>query len=263
MPSLVAASEWPGRALPGAGRRVAAAYTNVVQGCSSIELRIFTPAEWPVRAAQVVHAAVEHALRATGACSVMLTGGRSAQQLYVAWAALPSFASLRQVGFYFGDERCVPPDHAESNYGLAMRTLFAGGVPPCCVVYRMAADAADLDAAAAEYAATLPAAIDVLLLGVGEDGHVASLFSGSAALRERLRRVVPVSGPKAPYRRLTVTPPLLACARQTLLLASGAAKARVVTRALCGAASSHKLPLLLVPRAICLLDAVVPDDILE
>ncbi len=202
-------------------------------------------------------------MRATGACSVMLTGGRSAQQLYAAWAALPGFVSLRQVGFYFGDERCVPPDHAESNYGLAMRTLFACGVPPACVVHRLAADAEDLDAAAADYAAALPGEIDVLLLGVGEDGHVASLFPGSAALRERQRRVLPVSGPKAPCRRLTVTPPVLAGARQTLLLASGPAKARVLARALRGAASSDELPLLLARRATCLLDAAVPDDILE
>ena len=76
----------------------------------------------------------------------------------------------------FGDERCVPPDHDESNYGMAMQTLFSHGVPIECSVFRMEADAIDIEAAEQRYADLLPDSIDVILLGVGEDGHIASLF---------------------------------------------------------------------------------------
>ena len=80
------------------------------------------------------------------------------------------------MSFYFGDERCVPPDHDESNYGMEMQTLFSHGVPIECSVFRMEADAIDIEAAAQRYADLLPDSIDVILLGVGEDGHIASLF---------------------------------------------------------------------------------------
>ena len=68
----------------------------------------------------------------------------------------------------FGDERCVPPDHDESNYGMAMQTLFSHGVPIECSVFRMEADAIDIEAAEQRYADLLPDSIDVILLGVGE-----------------------------------------------------------------------------------------------
>jgi len=61
--------------------------------------------------------------------TVMLTGGSSATQLYTEWQKLPNFKKLTNTTFYFGDERCVPPDHPESNYGMAMQTLFEDGLP--------------------------------------------------------------------------------------------------------------------------------------
>ena len=69
----------------------------------------------------------------------MLAGGRSAERLYLTWAALPEFNQLSNVAFYFDAERCVPPDHPHSNYGLAVRTLFLQIVSPACVVKRIEA----------------------------------------------------------------------------------------------------------------------------
>jgi 6-phosphogluconolactonase len=108
---------------------------------------------------------------------------------------------MTAVRFYFGDERCVSPDHPESNYGMAMRTLFKQGVPKGCSVFRMEADGSDREAAALQYSEMLPDKIDLLLLGVGEDGHIASLFPGSEALQEVARCVMPIIGPKAPNER--------------------------------------------------------------
>jgi 6-phosphogluconolactonase len=184
----------------------------------------------------------------------MLTGGRSAEQLYLAWAALPNFEDLRNVSFYFGDERCVPPVHPESNYGLVMRTLFSRGIPKGCAISRMEADSADHDAAAVAYEQKLPKRLDVLLLSVGEDGHIASLFPNGDALYETRRRVVSVSAPKPPHDRLTVTPPVLVQAENVFVLAIGTAKAAVFHQAQVAPQKIADLPARLVLRATWLLD---------
>jgi 6-phosphogluconolactonase/glucosamine-6-phosphate isomerase/deaminase len=91
--------------------------------------------------------------------------------------------------------------------------LDAVPIPPA-QVHRMPAERPDREAAADEYARRLPERLDLVILGVGEDGHTASLFPGSSALSERVRKVLAVVGPKAPPHRLTVTPPVIAAARE-------------------------------------------------
>jgi 6-phosphogluconolactonase len=143
----------------------------------------FEVTDWSMKAAGLIQNSINNVLAKQGKCSVMLTGGRSAARLYRAWSNLPAFQQMTGVSFYFGDERCVLPDHAESNYGMAMQTLFPRGVPVGCTVFRMEADDTDIEMAAQRYADILPDSIDILLLGVGEDGHIASLFPNSAALQ--------------------------------------------------------------------------------
>ena len=118
------------------------------------------------------------------------------------------------------------------NYSLFLQTFFQYRVPAGCSVFRMEANAIDIEAAAKRYADLLPDSIDVILLGVGEDGHIASLFPNKAALQECKRRVVHITGPKPPFERLTITPQVIAKARSVLLLATGSAKAAVLCAAL-------------------------------
>ena len=184
----------------------------------------------------------------------MLTGGRSAGQLYCAWRDHPSFNQLRSIIFLFGDERCVLPFDSESNYGLVMRTLFARGIPSGCSLQRMEGDAFDRNAASLRYERLLPSKIDILLLGVGEDGHIASLFPGSAALDECVRKVVPVIGAKEPRARLTITPPVIANASSVFVLANGEAKASVFRRVAAGEEEFHVFPACLARNATWLLD---------
>jgi 6-phosphogluconolactonase len=130
--------------------------------------------------------------------------------------------------FLLGDERCVPETHADSNYGMVMRTLFAKGVPEGCAVIPMDAVGTDLDAAADQYAAQVPEVIDLLLLSIGEDGHIASLFPGSPTLHESNRLVVPTIEPRSGQRRITMTPPAIRRATRTFVFACGAAKERAL-----------------------------------
>jgi 6-phosphogluconolactonase len=218
------------------------------------EFNRFDPGEWSVRSAEIIQKSVEAGLRERGKCSVLLTGGRSAGKLYAAWAGLGAFGRLAGVSFYFGDERCVLPDHPESNYGAAMGSLFVRGVPRGCSVFRMEADDPDREAAARRYGELLPDKLDVLLFGVGEDGHIASMFPRSESLREIRRKVVPVIGPKPPRERLTVTPPVIELARSVFVLASGADKASVLVKALQEPGNIDALPARLVLKATWLMD---------
>lgn len=205
-------------------------------------IRVFDTAEEVAEAAALA-IAERVALRAREGerTSIVLAGGTTPRLAYerLATKAVP-FSSI---DFYFGDERAVPPDDPASNYRMAKEALFDRvGVAPTAV-RRMRAEAADLDAAAAEYEALLPLAVDLLLLGMGEDGHTASLFPGADSLTERQRRVVSVVGPKHPPRRLTITPPVLDSARSTLVLVSGRGKAEALARAIDGPFEPHLTPI--------------------
>lgn len=226
----------------------------------SAVIRQFEVTEWAAQAAGLIQESINIVLLEHGQCSVMLTGGRSAERLYTAWAELPTFRQMTGVRFYFGDERYVPSDHLESNYAMVMRSLFNRGVPNGCSVFRMEAEDSDREAAAQRYAHALPEKVDVLLLGVGEDGHIASLFPGSTALHEVSRRVLPVSGPKPPFERLTITPLVIAQARSVFVLAAGAAKAKVLSGALNGKSDIETLPARLVIGANWLMDTAIQDD---
>ena len=178
-----------------------------------------------IQIARVIQGEILARVKEVGTCAVMLTGGRSAECLYKRWARLSEFHLLKNVDFYFTDERCVPPDSADSNYGMAMRTLFDRGVPSGCRVYRMEAEKNDLDFASFQYSQLLPLTIDVLLISAGDDGHIASLFPRSKSLTEFQRLIMPASN--VTCQRLTITPRVIKEARKVFVLAIGPEKKRV------------------------------------
>lgn len=185
--------------------------------------------------------------------TIALAGGTTPRAVYARLAgngAIPWDA----VDLYFGDERCVPPDHPDSNYRMARETLIeAAGIPPEHV-HRIEAERPDRAAAAIEYGRILPDRLDILILGIGEDGHIAALFPGSAALRERRARVIPVWGAKPPHERLTITPIVIQSAEAVVVLAAGPHKARPVARALRGPADVSACPAQLARHGLWLLD---------
>ncbi len=209
------------------------------------------------RAAERIVELARAAVRERGRCSVALAGGTTPRATYdvLATSALAAALPWGALDWYFGDERAVPPDHPESNYRAARESLFAGRPEALERAKRLPADAPDLERAAREYGERLPDPLDLLLLGIGEDGHTASLFPGSPALAERAARVAAVSGPKPPNPRLTITPPVIEAARELLVLASGAGKAEAVARALQGPLDVAAVPAQLARRGTWIVDA--------
>ncbi len=223
---------------------------------AKLDYKILNPADWSRLSSIFISKKINAVLKSRGHCDVMLTGGRSAERLYSAWSQLPEFKLLRDVNFYFGDERCVSKDHTDSNYGMVMRTLFHQGVPAQCEIFPMDGANPDRTHAAWCYENILPKRIDVLLLGVGEDGHIASIFPEGQAINEATRRVVPVFGPKPPAERLTITPTVISQAGSVYVLAPGPAKAAVLADLVMRRVN---LPAGLILDAMWLLDTALPE----
>lgn len=198
---------------------------------------------------------------AAGRCRIALAGGSTPLALY-RWLATHSQVEPGAFELWYGDERCVPPDHVDSNHRAAHEALIAPlGIPEANV---HAIDGGDPDhvAAAERYAACMPERFDLVLLGMGPDGHTASLFPGDrAALEERERRALHVVGPKPPPNRITLTPPVFEVARRVLLLAAGSGKASAVARALDPETDVVDVPAALVREREWMLDRAAAAEL--
>ncbi len=183
-------------------------------------------------ALQPVAAAAAKAVASRGRFAIALAGGSTPRRLYGLLARNPALVDWSRTDIFFGDERSVAPDHPDSNYRMAREVLLDRVPVPPGRVHRIRgeddpAEAADL------YERELtrlfpgedPPHLDLILLGMGEDGHTASLFAGSAAAAERERWVVPSSAPRPPVNRVTLTLPVLTAARRVLFLIVGEDKA--------------------------------------
>jgi len=199
------------------------------------------PATLAETAAHLIVDAATEAVRERGRFLLCLAGGETPRETYRC-LALPAFSERMrwdQTWIFFGDERAVPPDHPESNYRMAYESLLSKVPIPEHQVLRMHGEQSDADAAAAAYAAELAGAIgtkrgelprfDVVLLGLGIDGHTASLFPGSPVLREVFRAVaaVHVAAAQIP-QRLTLTFPVLNAAARVVFLVTGPEKAKIL-----------------------------------
>jgi 6-phosphogluconolactonase len=181
------------------------------------------------------------AVAARGRFAIALAGGATPRETYSQLATSPSRESMPwdRTWVFFGDERAVPPDHEESNYRMVRETLLSAVPLPPGQVFRMRGEAEDQERAAADYARAMRDAFDVpeggvprfdlVLLGLGVDGHTASLFPNSPALRESARWVVSVHASAAAIpARLTMTIPVFNAARRIAFLSAGAEKAKVI-----------------------------------
>ncbi len=198
--------------------------------------------ELSLRAAEAAVRTINDSVRGTGRSSLVLSGGSTPRILYGLLASeFRDQISWAHVHVFWGDERYVSPDDPDSNYRMARETLLDHVPCPAGNIHPMATHFASPDAAARDYEETLRKhfgntwpRFDLILLGLGEEGHTASLFPGSPAVGERTRWVVAVETPADPPWRLTLTLPALTRADNIYVLATGSKKARALQHVLTG-----------------------------
>ena len=214
----------------------------------SIEI-VATPVDLFHAAAEEFVQAARAAIGAQGRFTVALSGGSTPKALYSLLASNYAGFAWNRVFIFFGDERHVPPTDPDSNYRMANEALLTKVTIPPENVFRVPAENPDAAAAASEYETQIRRffalkpgefpRFDLILLGMGPDGHTASLFPDTAALDEQSRLVVANWVEKFKTHRITFTLPVLNRAAEVTFLASGAEKADMVRQVLQGKSSSQ------------------------
>ena len=212
---------------------------------------------------------VRLARASNGPFHVALSGGSTPKRMHEILASMGRDAlPWERVVLWWGDERTVPPDHPDSNFGMAKRTL----IDPLKLTryFRMEGER-DPVAAAADYQARMvseigtPPAMDLVFLGMGPDGHTASLFPGTTAVDEKTRWVVanPVDSPVAKGKtvRITVTLPLLAAAKHVRFLVAGPDKTHMLPQALAKPTPEHPSSLVRGPDVAWFVDEVAAEEL--
>ncbi len=215
---------------------------------------------------QVSQAAAEAFIRIAGDAvtkrgrfTVVLSGGSTPRRLYEILAASPYSDRVvwGKVEFFWGDERAVPPDHRDSNYRMAYEALLGRINIADTQVHRMPAERKDREDAAWDYQVEIarvfgvdpngePPHLDLVLLGMGADGHTASLFPYTEGLKEETRWVVSNYAPNLDSYRLTMTPPILNRTAHVIFLVVGADKAKTLAQVLEGSIDTNRLPAQLI-----------------
>ena len=215
-----------------------------------------TPERLADAVARHIVARAAGAISATGRFTLALAGGSTPLDAYALLAtdALAHRVEWGRVHVFWGDERCVPPDDPRSNYRMAKEVMLDRVPIPAHQIHRIRGED-DPEKAAAEYERELRAllggeeralnevkGLDLALLGLGEDGHTASLFPGQAAVHETARWVMAVYVPEMTMWRITLTPALLNTARHVTFVVSGANKALRLQQVLGGPFTPGVLP---------------------
>jgi 6-phosphogluconolactonase len=210
-------------------------------------------------AAERVTTAAERAIAERGAFSIALSGGSTPKALYALLTAEPyrSRIDWSKVHILFGDERGVPPEHKDSNYKTADEALLSKVPIPRNQIHRMKGELGErAEDAAKEYGLMLqkrfPDGLDVVLLGMGGDGHTASIFPGTPAVSEKEHRVLgyfATNSSTGKSWRITMTAPFINQAREILVLLAGADKAARLKEVLEGPQDPDRLPIQLIKPA--------------
>lgn len=213
-----------------------------------------TPQQLAHDVAEWVVAEADAAIVAHGRFLWVASGGSTSRRTYetLAQAAYQDRLDWSKIYVFWGDERTVPPDHPDSNYGMTHKALLQHVPLAADHIFRMKGEA-DPQAAAADYEAQIRAffgdatpRFDVILLGMGTDGHTASLFPDTAALDARERLVVGHFVAKLDTWRITMTEPLLNLAHKIAFIVAGEDKATMLQTVLQGPHTPHQLPAQLI-----------------
>jgi 6-phosphogluconolactonase len=215
-----------------------------------------SPDDLALEGARRTRTAIREAVQARGRCTVSLAGGRTPRGVYEVLSRAPASADeaidWTAVHLYFGDERHVPPEHADSNYRMVLESLVSRVPVPAGQVHRMRTEQADAASVAADYERQLAGhfslgphewpRFDLVLLGMGSDGHTASLFPGTPVLEEREHLASAVWVASLQTSRVTLTYPVFNRARLVIVLVSGVEKAETLHAVLEGPSNPEQLP---------------------
>ncbi len=231
-------------------------------------------------AAEEIVRCARKAVASRGRFILVLSGGSTPRRLYGLLAEPPFRKEVdwEHAEVFWGDERAVPPEHRDSNFGMAQSVLLARVPIPAERVHRIEAERKDLDAAAREYEAEIartfavppggePPPFDLILLGLGPDGHTASLFPHTEAVRETRRWLVRNYVPKFNADRLTLTVPIINRAATILFLVAGVDKAAGLQAVLEGPPEPERFPAQLIRptsgRLVWLVDEAAASQLAE
>jgi 6-phosphogluconolactonase len=216
-----------------------------------LDLRVFVDVnELSLRAAEAAVRLINDSVRVQGRFSVALAGGSTPRSLYHLLASqFRDQIPWTKVHVFWGDERFVPPDDPQSNYRMARKALLDHVPCPAGNVHPMPTHFSEPELGAKDYEKTLRAyfskewpRFDLVLLGMGEEGHTASLFPRSSALEEKKRWVIAVKAPAEPPLRLTLTLPVLTHAANIHFLVAGSNKAEALHQVLTGSPDPKNYP---------------------
>lgn len=210
-----------------------------------------TPEQLAFAAAERFVKYAQEAVTDHGLFSVALAGGNTPRRVYeiLATEDFKSQVSWQSVQLFFGDERCVPPDDPDSNYGMVYAAMISKIPIPSTNVHRIVGEG-DADANAQAYERELKSLFpglswprfDLVLLGMGQDGHTASLFSGDEALNETTRWVIKTRIERLKQDRITLTIPVFSHAAHAMFLVTGIDKAKRLAEVLRGQSDPQRLP---------------------
>jgi 6-phosphogluconolactonase len=210
------------------------------------------PAALAQEAARRVAQASKQAIADHGSFSIALSGGSTPKALYAVLAEEPYKSSVDWAKWdvYWGDERCVPPDNKDSNYKTAYDALLTKVPIAAAKVYRMKGEI-DPNTAATEYGQLLKqkfgdGSLDLVLLGMGPDGHTLSLFPGTAGVKETQHRCIANFVPKLNTWRVTMSAPFVNKAAGVMVMLAGADKTARVKEVLEGPREPDRLPIQLI-----------------
>jgi len=212
-----------------------------------------TKTEWVESAANGIADQCQIAISDRGRFSLVLSGGSTPTLIYEALGRLD--LDWKNIFLFWGDERCVPPDHPESNYKMAEDTLIRNASLPAENIFRIkgeenpATAARMYQAEIEKYFSAEDHRFDLVLLGLGEDGHTASLFPGTAALAENSVWAIETQHPASGMWRISLTYPAILSARNIFFLVQGSSKAKVAADVILNPKASPDYPAKKIERA--------------
>ncbi len=225
---------------------------------SNLNYTVFEDEEWAVRASELIAKEVESCCLRNGNCNFMLTGGKTASFLYLELFPLIKGFS-ESINFYFGDERCVDANSPDSNYNIVTNLLPNNFKKNR--FYRIKGDSKNVNEECLRYSALLPERIDILLLSIGEDSHIASLFPGFDLISNP-NKVITSQSPFHKYQRITITNDVIDSSIQVFCLAKGKAKGQALANSLKENSTITEYPARLVKSKKWLLDFSAANNFL-